>query len=69
MHPPSTRLVLKEIGATKPLGRHYYCDEIVRSIYDPDAHMIVERVLARKRGLDGRRIAYVKFLDYKGGYK
>ena len=64
-HPPSARLVLLEIGDRRPLKRHYYTDEIVRSIYDPSAHMIVERVIARRR-INGKRMAYVKFRDYVG---
>ena len=65
MHPPSMRVVLLEIGDRRPLKRRWYIDEIVRSIYDPNAHMIVERVLARRR-IIGKRMAYVKFRDYVG---
>jgi hypothetical protein len=39
--------------------------QVVRSIYDPDKHFIVDKVLKQKI-INGRRKYYVKFAGYKG---
>ena len=66
LHPPSMRLVLLELGAQKPERRHYYLHEVQASIYNPDAHFVVDKVLARRRGPGNRQQVLVRFLDYHG---
>lgn len=69
MHPPSTRLVLVELGAKCPERRHYYLSEIQESHFNPKMHFLVEQVLARKIGPNGRRLCYVKYRDYHGMFE
>ena len=64
LHPPSMRLVLLEIGAKRPEKRHYYLHEIQPSIYNPDAHFVVDKVLARRPGPGKRTQVLIRFLDY-----
>ena len=61
------RLVLLQVGSNRPERRHYYLHECVRSIYNPDAHFVIDRVL-RRRQRAGRREALVHFADYYGKY-
>ena len=60
------RLVLLQVGARRPERRHYYLSECVRSVYNPLAHFVIDRVLRRRRGANGRREALVHFADYDG---
>ena len=61
------RLILVELGATSPEQRHYYLHEVQPSIYNPDAHFIVDRVLGRRRGPDNRSTqVLIRFKDYHG---
>ena len=64
MHGPSARLRLIEVGSKHILRRLYYTDEVIQSIYNPDQHYIVEKVLGRRVGAGGRREVLVKFLNY-----
>lgn len=66
MHPPSMRLVLVEVGARQPERRHFYLHEVQASIYNPDAHFVVDKVLARRRGAGNQKEVLVRFLDYHG---
>jgi hypothetical protein len=63
-HPPSMRLVLLELGAKRVERRHFYLHEIQPSIYNPDTHFVVDKVLARRRGPGNRPQVLVRFLDY-----
>ena len=60
------RLVIIEVGARKPERRHYYLHEVQPSIYNPNAHFVVDKVLARRRGPRNQRLVLVRFLDYHG---
>ena len=68
MHPPSMRLVLLELGAQEPENRHYYLHEVQASIYNPDAHFVVDKVLARRQGPGKSKQVLVRFLDYHGEF-
>ena len=65
LHPPSMRLVIIELGARKPERRHYYLHEVQLSIYNPTAHFVVDKVLARRRRHNQKQVL-VRFLDYHG---